>query len=84
MAARLRKHHQEDVRLKIQASQIINRLQDHFNGDVELSPSQIQTAKILLDKSISNAPTVTENETLLNVTGEIKHIMVNGVAVKQK
>lgn len=57
MAARLRASHQEDVRKKIQASQIINRLQDYFNGKVELTQGQIQSAKILLDKSVSNAPT---------------------------
>jgi hypothetical protein len=45
------------VRRKIQASQIINRLQDYFNGKVELSQGQIQSAKILLDKSVSNAAT---------------------------
>lgn len=62
MAARLRPHHQDDVRKKIQATQILNRLQAYFNGEVELSQGQIQTAKILLDKSVSNAPT--------EVTGE--------------
>ena len=62
MAARIRAHHQEDVRRKIQASQIINRLQDYFDGKIELSQGQIQSAKILLDKSVSNAPT--------EVTGE--------------
>lgn len=66
MAARLRAHHQEDVRQKIQASQIINRLQDYFNGNVELSQGQIQSAKILLDKSVSNAPTE------VAASGEIK------------
>lgn len=58
MAARLRPKHQDDVRKKIQASQIVNRLTDYFNGKVELSAGQVQTAKILLDKSISNAPTI--------------------------
>lgn len=57
MAARLRPRHQEDIKKKIQASQIINRLQDYFNGKVQLTPGQIQSAKILLDKSVSNAPT---------------------------
>lgn len=57
MAARLRATHQQDVRRKIQASQIINRLQDYFQGKVELTQGQIQSAKILLDKSVSNAPT---------------------------
>lgn len=59
MAARLRANHQEDVRRKIQASQLINRLQDNALGKLnpELSTGQIQSAKILLDKSVSNAPT---------------------------
>lgn len=57
MAARLRTTHQNEVRQKIQASQLINRLQGHANGEVDMSPSQVQAAKILLDKSISNAPT---------------------------
>lgn len=57
MAARIHARHQEDVRRKIQASQIINRLQAYFDGKIDLSAGQIQTAKILLDKSVSNAPT---------------------------
>lgn len=57
MAERIRKHHQDDVRRKIQASQIINRLQAYFQGKIELTQGQIQSAKILLDKSVSNAPT---------------------------
>lgn len=57
MAARLRKTHQDDVRKKIQVSQIFNRLKSHFDGKIELTQTQIQSAKILLDKSVSNAPT---------------------------
>lgn len=57
MAARMRLSHQADVRAKIQASQLVNRLQKHADGEIELSATQVQAAKILLDKSISNAPT---------------------------
>jgi hypothetical protein len=57
MAARMRASHQDDVRKKIQASNIIARLQKHVAGDIELSPAQVTSAKILLDKSVSNAPT---------------------------
>lgn len=60
MAARIRKHHQDDVRAKIQASKIITRLQKHFDGKIALTATQIKTARILLDKSIANAP----NETI--------------------
>ncbi len=46
------------VRAKIQAAHLINGLQKHFDGDRELSATQLQSAKILLDKSISNAATI--------------------------
>lgn len=66
MATRLRKNHQDDVRTKIQASQLINRLQDHALGNLEkeLTGTQLKAIEILLRKSvpdlsqlqISNAP----------------------------
>lgn len=55
MAARLRLRHQDEVRQKIQASNLITRLQKHADGEVEMTPTQVQAAKILLDKSIGNA-----------------------------
>ena len=58
MAARMRKTHQDDVRAKIQASNIITRLMKHMNGEVDMSATQVQAAGILLDKAVSNAPTV--------------------------
>lgn len=51
MAARLRKTHQEDVRLKIKASQLINALQNHALGKIaEMSPSRVRAVEILLRK----------------------------------
>lgn len=58
MAARLNNRHQDLVREKIKVGQIIDRLEKHINGEIELSSAQVQSAKILLDKSISNAPTI--------------------------
>jgi uncharacterized protein YjiS (DUF1127 family) len=52
MATRLRRNHQDEVRSKIQASQLINRLTDHALGDLELSTSQIKAIEILLKKSL--------------------------------
>lgn len=49
---RLHPRHQDEVRAKIQASQIINRLQNHLDGEVELSQTQVRAAEILLRKSI--------------------------------
>lgn len=68
MAARMRKTHQDDVRKKIQATQIINRLQANLDGEIELTNGQIQSAKILLDKSMSNAPQIVESKTELSGT----------------
>lgn len=58
MATRLRKTHQDDVRAKIQASQLINRLTDHALGTVELSPTQVQAINILLKKSLADLTAV--------------------------
>jgi hypothetical protein len=60
MAARLNPRHSDMVRGKIQASQLVNRLTKHAFGEVEMTQSQVQAAKILLDKVLSNAPTVSE------------------------
>lgn len=58
MAARLRKTHQDDVREKIQASQIINRLQACLDGNVELSSVQMKAAEILLRKTLPDLSSV--------------------------
>lgn len=57
MAARLNPRHQELVRAKIRSSCILKGLDEHFHGKRDLSATQLTSAKILLDKSISNAPT---------------------------
>lgn len=40
------------VREKIRASQIVNRLEDHVFGEVELSSTQVQAALGLLKKIV--------------------------------
>ncbi|HXP67564.1 MAG TPA: hypothetical protein VN815_18940 [Steroidobacteraceae bacterium] len=51
MAARLRKTHQADVRTKIQASQLLNVLQDHALGKIaELPATRLRAIEILLKK----------------------------------
>ena len=42
--------HQDDIRAKIQASQIINRLHDAFVGNIELTSEQVNIGKTLLSK----------------------------------
>jgi len=67
----LRPRHSDEIRAKIQASQLVNRLTAHAFGEVEMSPSQVQAAKILLDKSVSNAPTETDLKVEGSLTVEI-------------
>lgn len=52
MAARLNRMHSEQVRQKIQAAVLIQRLHDHVMGSLELSSSQITAAQVLLDRSV--------------------------------
>jgi hypothetical protein len=60
MAARLRKTHQDDVRLKIQTSQLINRLQNYALGDSddEISMGRMKAIEILLRKSLPDLSAV--------------------------
>lgn len=59
MAARLRARHQDEVKAKIQASHLVKLLQDDATGKLkpELSQGRRDSAKFLLNKTISNAPT---------------------------
>ena len=59
MAARLNNRHQEEVRARIQASQLINVLQDHaLTGESEISPSRMKAIEILLKKSLPDLSAV--------------------------
>jgi hypothetical protein len=57
MALRLRLRHQDEVKRKIQASQLVNLLQDHALKGKELDSTRVDSAKFLLNKLLSNAPT---------------------------
>jgi hypothetical protein len=66
MAARLRAKHQDEVRLKIQTSQLINRVQDYAMGklsDEEVSSNRLNAIKLLLSKSLPDLQSV-------EITGE--------------
>jgi len=65
MAARKRRTTLNDKwRQRIQTSMIINRLQDHIEGKIELTAAQVRSAEILLKKT---APDLT------HTTGEVTH-----------
>lgn len=53
MAARLRKKHTEEIRSKIQTTQLINVLQNHALGlSEEIKPSRMKAIEILLKKAL--------------------------------
>lgn len=52
MPARLNPRHSDMVRQKIQAGVLIDRLQKHVNGDVEMTGTQVNAALGLLDRSL--------------------------------
>ena len=56
------------VREKIKASQIINRLQNHIDGEVELSSTQVRAAEVLLSKSVAS---VSQVDLSAQVDGEL-------------
>ena len=60
----LGKRHQDDVRAKIQASQIINRLYSAFQGEVELTAIQVNIGKTLLDKVLPDLKAIEQTTEL--------------------
>jgi hypothetical protein len=64
------RRHQEDVRGKIQATQIINRLYSAFQGEVELTAIQVNIAKTLLDKVLPDLKAI-EQTTQLTADVEV-------------
>jgi hypothetical protein len=59
MAARnVKIRHDEQTRAKIQASQLINRLEDHALNGADMSPTQIKAIEILLRKSLPDLSNV--------------------------
>lgn len=58
MAERLRKMHQDDVRAKIQTSQLINRLENHALGQTDLSATQIKAIEVLIRKTLPDLSAV--------------------------
>ena len=53
MAARLNRRHSDEVRTKIQASNLLHRLTQCAMGEVELTPVQLGAINSLLDRSVA-------------------------------
>jgi hypothetical protein len=75
MAVRLNPFNAESVRQKIQTTQLINRLQNHAFGKEEMTATQIDAAKFLLNKRIPNLP----EERKVEHSGEVTtKLLING------
>lgn len=57
----------QEARQKIQTSQLINRLQDHALGRVEMTKTQVSATSILLKKTL---PDLSESQNV-NITGRL-------------
>ncbi len=44
---------QEELRARIRSSYLINRLQNHADGEIGMTPTQIKAAEILLSKTLA-------------------------------
>ena len=66
MAARLRPRHQDEIRAKIQASQLINVLTNCALGEIELTATRLKAIEILLRKSVPDLAAI-------EVTGDANH-----------
>jgi hypothetical protein len=80
MAERLHKRHQDEVRSKIQASQLINVLQNHalMKDEKELSSSRLKAIEILLRKSVPDLSQVQLEGRLTTMTLAEELASLNG------
>ena len=82
MAARINKRHSEEVRARIQTSQLINVLQDHaLTGVGEFASSRMKAIEILLRKSIPDLSAITiagDSENPLNLGVTVTFVKPDG------
>lgn len=60
MAARIRQHHQDEVRARIQVSQLINVLEGQALGTAaeEITPTRMKAIELLLRKSLPDLSSI--------------------------
>lgn len=60
VGVRIRKHHQDEVRARIQVSQIVNVLHKQALGDLEtdLTPARLKAIELLLRKSLPDLSSI--------------------------
>ena len=66
---------QDDIRSKIQAGNLINRLEKHIEGKISLENSQLKAIEILLDRSIPKLSAIE----LSNKAGETFNVTLSSI-----
>jgi hypothetical protein len=83
MAARMRKTHQDDVRTKIQVSNLLNRLHKYALGeltDEDISSTRLNAIKLLLSKALPDLSSVEltgDKDNPVHIISEIKRTIVD-------
>jgi hypothetical protein len=68
MATRLNRNHTESCLSRIKASQLLNRIQDHGLGKLEMTKTQLQAACWTLERILARAVAPQD----LNLRGDLK------------
>lgn len=66
MAARINKTHSDNTKGEIRASQLLNRLFSFANSECEMTPAQVQAAKVFIAKYKADLKSI-------DLTGQISH-----------
>lgn len=80
MAPRIKNFHTEEVRQKIKASQLINRLQDHIFSEVDMTKTQVSAALGLLKKVVPDLQAMQvsgDADNPLTVISRIERVVVD-------
>lgn len=70
----------EEARTKIQTTQLINRLQNHALGEIEMSATQVRAVEVLLKKSVPDISNITlqgDDDNPIKVVSRIERVIVH-------
>lgn len=85
MPARVNKiRHDEETRAKIQAAQIINRLQNCVMGEVSLDAQQVSAAKTLLNKVLPDLQSTNLEGSVTHEAGDSISALMERIAANGK
>jgi len=84
MAARIRARHQDEIREKIRASQLVNVLESHVLGKRKLASTQVNAALGLLKKCVPDlqATTISGDPDRPLIVGDPKNDLLRGLTAK--